>query len=44
MLQVVLALMASAFSLVMSNVGATILLVPIAVSIAVTRARIQITV
>lgn len=35
-LQVVLALMASAFSLVMSNVGATILLVPIAVSIAVT--------
>lgn len=35
-LQVVLGLMASAFSLVMSNVGATILLVPIAVSIAVT--------
>ena len=34
-LQAVLALMAGLFSLVMSNVGATILLVPIAVSIAV---------
>ena len=34
-LQAILALMAALFSLVMSNVGATILLVPIAVSIAV---------